>query len=154
MTAYRRRESGRSMIEMVGVLAVMGLITAGAFVLIRSGMSSQRRNRAVTEVANIAAIIREAYAEATNLDVLPDGADAGTTLLEHLSVTTTTPFGTNTTYSVIRSDNEGYNDVKADFAVLMSGLADEDCFALSERTWSQAVDASCENGVVSIYFVK
>jgi type II secretory pathway pseudopilin PulG len=139
------------MIEMVGVLAVMGLITAGAFVLIQSGMKSQKRNRAVTEVANIVAIIRDTYAEAPNLSMLGDWS-RGVDLLHNLGVMTTTPFGTNTTYSVVSSNHEGYNDVQADFAVQMRGLEEEDCMALSERTWSQAVDASCESGVVTLYF--
>ena len=38
-----RQESGRSMIEMVGVLAIMGMLTAGAFVLISLGINRQKQ---------------------------------------------------------------------------------------------------------------
>jgi hypothetical protein len=151
MTAYRKHESGRSMIEMVGVLAVMGLITAGAFVLIQSGMSSQKRNRAAAEVANIVAIIRDAYAEVPNMDRLPVTPQEGTSLLSDLNIVTTTPFGSATTYSVIR-DVSHYNG--ADFLVQLRGLQNEDCVALQERVWSQAVGASCGDGVVALYFLK
>ena len=57
----KKPESGRSMIEMVGVLAVMGLISAGAFVLLRSGMSSQKRNRIQDEIGNIASIWQTSF---------------------------------------------------------------------------------------------
>ena len=37
-----RQESGRSMIEMVGVLAIMGMLTATAFALISLGINRQK----------------------------------------------------------------------------------------------------------------
>jgi type II secretory pathway pseudopilin PulG len=149
MKKNKKHESGRSMIEMVGVLSVMGLITAGAFVLIRSGLASQRRNRASAEVANIVATIRDVYSEAENLNALSTNYKIGTEFLDSLRITTTTPFGSKTTYSVIRDRSE-----YADFVVQMRGLEEEDCMALSQRTWSEAVDTSCDSGIVYLYFRK
>ena len=57
----KKQESGRSMIEMVGVLAVMGLITAAAFVLINSAMSSQRLSRVDDDVSGIVNGVRLLY---------------------------------------------------------------------------------------------
>ena len=54
----KKHESGRSMIEMVGVLAVMGLITAAAFVLITSAMRSQKLSRADDDISALAAGVR------------------------------------------------------------------------------------------------
>ena len=54
----KKRESGRSMVEMVGVLAVSGLLAAGTYVLITSAMASQKISRAQDDVANIATTIR------------------------------------------------------------------------------------------------
>ena len=58
----KKHESGRSMIEMVGVLAVMGLITAGAFVLITSALRSQRLSRADDDVSVLVSGTRMLYA--------------------------------------------------------------------------------------------
>lgn len=150
MKKNKKHESGRSMIEMVGVLSVMGLITAGAFILIRSGLASQRRNRASAEVANIVATIRDVYSEAENMGALSTDYKSGIEFLNSLRITTKTPFGSKTTYSVMRDRDEKHSD----FLIQMRGLEEEDCMALSQRTWSEAVDTSCEKGIVSIYFMK
>ena len=39
-----KMESGRSMIEMLGVLAIMGVLTVGAIGLISTAMRTQKRN--------------------------------------------------------------------------------------------------------------
>ena len=64
-------ESGRSMVEIVGVLGVMGLISVAAFVLIRSGMASQKRSRAADEVATLVASARALSAEREDFSNLP-----------------------------------------------------------------------------------
>ena len=71
----KKHESGRSMIEMVGVLAVMGLITAAAFVLITSALRSQKLPRVIEDGSAIAAGIRlvhntkEDFDKVTNNDL-------------------------------------------------------------------------------------
>ena len=71
MKKTRKHESGRSMIEIVGVLAITGLLTAGAFVLIQSGMSSQKRNRAADEINTLAQAARAFSAAKGNFYNLP-----------------------------------------------------------------------------------
>jgi len=142
-------ESGRSMVEIVGVLAVMGLITAGAFVLIRSGGATQKRSRAMDDVAVIAENIRGLYAESDDFSDLTDDAATGTTLIDALYLNTTTPFGQNTTYSVVKNDNP------ANFTVKLIGLDSKDCSALAAAAWSNSTNgATCSNGVVSVEFGK
>ena len=41
-----RQESGRSMIEMLGVLTIMGVLTVGAIGMISTAMRTQKRNAA------------------------------------------------------------------------------------------------------------
>ena len=45
-----KQESGRSMIEMLGVLAIMGLITVGAIGMIATAMRTQKRSAINDEV--------------------------------------------------------------------------------------------------------
>ena len=42
-----RQESGRSMIEMLGVLAIMGVITVGAISMISYAMRMQKQSRII-----------------------------------------------------------------------------------------------------------
>jgi len=153
-------DSGRSMVEMIGVLAVMGLITAGAFVLITGGMASQKRNRTSDDFANIAANIRGLFVEADDFSSLPTSTTQGTALLNALQISSKTPFGGNTTYSVVKGTEEhgsgDYSNIKPDdyFIIKMSGLSEDDCWALVSRSWGQAFDESCEGNVLSIYYLK
>jgi len=73
--AKYKSESGRSMIEMIGVLALMTLITAGAFVLINGAMRSQKISHFDDEVNLLAANARALTAEAGNFKSLPAAND-------------------------------------------------------------------------------
>lgn len=143
MKQTRKHESGRSMVEMVGVLAVMGLITAGAFVLMRSGMASQKRNRSQDEVANIVSTIRTLSAGSdTFSNLATDGASdaAGKTLLGNLRISTATPFGEDSYYT-IRYASATPNR----FTVKIKKLEATDCKALKASAWADAVanSATC-----------
>lgn len=143
-------ESGRSMVEIVGVLAVMGLITAGAFVLIRGGSAAQKRSRAMDDVAVIAENIRGLYAESDDFKDLTDNVAKGTALIDALYLNTTTPFGGKTRYTVVRTDDA------QGFIVKLIGLEREDCNGLAAAAWSNSNGpAKCDNkGVVSVVFGK
>lgn len=148
MKKYNKSESGRSMVEMIGVLSVMGLITAGAFALISYGMASHRISRANDDVANIAENVRALFAESANYNNLPSTYLAGTTLLDAMSLTTTTPFGSSTTYSVIQ-DSENSKG----FVVVLNGLNANMCSVLANRAWVGSTGVSCdESNVLHISF--
>lgn len=67
-------ESGRSMIEIIGVLAVTGLLTAGGFLLVNNGMASQKRSRAIDEINILAATARSLSAGTGNFSTIGGGA--------------------------------------------------------------------------------
>ena len=146
MKKYNRTESGRSMVEMVGVLSVMGLITAGAFVLVGNGQRSQKISRTDDEVANIAANVRTLFAESSDFSKLPSTLDKGTKLLTALSLPTSTPFGG--TYSVTSGKD------KTTFVVVISDLSETNCKVLENRGWSDAKGVSCEKTTLSVTFGK
>ena len=143
-------ESGRSMVEIVGVLAVMGLITAGAFVLIRGGSAAQKRSRAMDDVAVIAENIRGLYAESDDFKDLTDNDAKGTVLIDALYLNTATPFGGKTSYTVVRTDDA------QGFIVKLIGLDAKDCSALAAAAWPNSNGpAKCDNkGIVSVVFGK
>ena len=142
---YKDETSGRSMVEIIGALAVMSLISAGAMVLVRSGSASQKRSRTFDEVMAIVENVRMMY---------PDGfADMGgfesnRDLIDALDLNATTPFGPDTFYSVRA---EGANQ----FHVLISGLDNDDCTVLAAQTWPDALNASCSRyyGASAVYLL-
>ena len=171
MKKTRKRESGRSMIEMVGVLAITGLLTAGAFVLITSGMASQKRRRAFDEVQTLAQTVRALTAEAEKFDQLPAANDTvryngGHKLAQNLLKSGgTSPFGENTYYVVTKSDAEHNNNWYSYFGLENTGsvlfrigvmnMEEDECLLLAQEAWNGvAADASCVSGTAWFYFGK
>ena len=126
----KKYESGRSMVEMVGVLAVMGLITAGAFVLMRSGMATQKRNRAVDDVATIVAGM-----QSVNVSMLEKDIAGGMKTVADFEWPTNSPLGGN--YSVYwdGSDATHYN---------IGIVKVEKCSALEKLEWPESPTAECD----------
>mgnify|MGYP007013873009 CR=1 FL=1 len=146
---YYNEESGRSMIEMLGVLSVMGMITAAAFVLLNSGRASQRLARLNDDVANIAVNVRGVFAESPDYKKLPGDDDwkKGVEFLDALYMPTVTPFGGGTMYSVAHwAKDPSY------FFVIVAGLSEDDCDALANRSWEDAEQAHCDDGVLFIMY--
>lgn len=146
----KKQQSGRSMIEMVGVLAVMGLITAGAFVLISSASSSQKRNRATDDIMEIAAGVRSVYAEHDNFG---SGIDAN--ILAAINKSATGPYA-GSTYSVAMSTSSN-----TQFVVTLSNVPAKDCNGLKIRgfkdattTCSASASATSGTGNVTVTFDK
>lgn len=148
---YRQQESGRSMIEIIGVLAIMGLMTAAAFVLIRNGMATQKRNAVIDDVSKIMTGVRTLYADYDDLSSL-DGAGA----LAAVGVDEKGPYE-GSKYSVAKTKNA--SDVYSRFTVTISGLPARDCTVLAARKWADSVEksSSCGTGTrnsVSIIYEK
>ncbi len=152
MNLLKMQESGRSMIEMVGVLAIAGLLTAGAFVLIQSGMSSQKRNRAVDEINTLAQNARSMRSERDgggwwntlpSYKTIPE-KHTGTGGIENyngnkmamaiLKNSGETPFGEGSYYA-LTSDRNG-------FVVWLVDIPSDDCETMALKVYSDG-DATC-----------
>ena len=122
-----RQESGRSMIEMVGVLAIMGMLTATAFALISLGINRQKQARVTDDVVTIVSGVRSLlvdYDDFTNID--------NSTIFAAMSVSNKNPYGG--TYEV------GVNPSNVrQFFVKINGLSKSDCEALMTKAWTDSV---------------
>ena len=56
-----KNQSGRTMMEMLGVITIMGIITYGAITGINSGMTSYRVNQLYIEIGNIITGMQDMY---------------------------------------------------------------------------------------------
>ena len=150
-----RQESGRSMIEMVGVLAIMGMLTATAFALISLGINRQKQSRVTDDVVTIVSGVRTLlgdYDDFSNLD--------NSTIFAAMSVSNKNPYGGTYELSVNRANPR-------QFIVSINGLSKSDCEALTTKAWTDSVgyitsehkesgaDGNCVDGnanVVSITY--
>ncbi len=128
-----RQESGRSMIEMVGVLAIMGIITAGAFMLISTAINTQKRSRVTDDVTAIVSGVRTVlgeYDDFSNLD--------NSTIFGVLAMSNKNPYGGTYELSV---DNANPRQ----FVVSINGLSKSDCQGLLTKAWTDSVGYNTSN---------
>ncbi len=62
MKKYLNKQSGRSMIEMLGVLAIIGVLSVGGIVAYSKAMQKQRINSIRNQISHIVAGVRQFYA--------------------------------------------------------------------------------------------
>ena len=63
-------QSGRSMIEMLGVLAIVGVLSVGGIAGYSKAMEKFKINKSIDEISHIVANIRTLYAQQTTYDGL------------------------------------------------------------------------------------
>ena len=128
-----KHESGRSMIEMIGVLAIMGIITAGAFVLISTAINTQKRSRVTDDVTAIVSGVRSLlgeYDDFSNID--------NSTIFGAISMSNKNPYGGTYELSV---DPSNYRQ----FIVKVKGLSKTDCEGLVTKAWTDSVGYNSSN---------
>jgi len=156
----KKHESGRSMIEMVGVLAVMGLITAGAFVLITSAMRSQKLSRADDDISALAAGVRLLYnnsAATTGFAGVGSGTEADNATLVALGFDNVKPaYGPGSKY-IIKEEGctaaSGNTPKKCEkFSISFDSGDADTCASLKARKWANGGTADCSDKTVKITF--
>ena len=83
-----KMESGRSMIEMLGVLAIMGVLTVGAIGLISTAMRTQKRNTVNEEVLQMVTGVRQLLGEYDDFSHIDN-----TTIFGAIGMSSKNPYG-------------------------------------------------------------
>lgn len=141
----RVNESGRSMIEMLGVLAIIGVLSVGGIAGYSKAMNKFKTNKIADNVSMIVTNIRTLYAQqndyvglnnktAIQMGVIPDelGTDYGTGTL-------TNAFQGTVLIDAAQSGNSGAPN-KA-FVLTMNGLSREACVSLATNDWGSGYSA-------------
>ena len=138
MTMIKTNESGRSMIEMLGVLAIIGVLSVGGIAGYSKAMNKFKTNKVADNVSMMVANIKTLYAqqktyedldnaEAVSMGVIPDelvsDRDAGTLINAF-----------NGAVFVSQSDSTVEDDVKA-FIIEFDSLSKEACITLATNDW-------------------
>ena len=144
MINTKNSQAGRSMIEMLGVLAIIGVLSVGGIAGYSKAMTKFKINKSIDQISQIVGNIRTMYGSQKNYNnfycypgsdctiikkahIVPDEMwnTAGTTLEN--------PFGGNVLLGN-QSKKAGANDHKA-FDILYDGLPEEACMELATYDW-------------------
>ncbi|MBR4859736.1 MAG: hypothetical protein IKV10_00375 [Alphaproteobacteria bacterium] len=128
------QESGRSMIEMLGVLAIMGVITVSAIGMISTAMRTQKLTTVNDQVVQMVTMVRNLHAEYDDFSNMN-----GATIFEAISMSNKNPYGGIYELSVDQSNPR-------QFIVSINGLGQSECNALLTKAWSDSVGYQLSNG--------
>ncbi len=129
-----RQESGRSMIEMLGVLAIMGVITVGAIGMISTAMRTQKRNAVNDEVVQMVTQVRTLLGEFDDYSHINNS-----TIFGAIGMTNKNPYGGTYTLAVDPANSR-------QFVVSIDGLSQSDCEYFVTKAWSDSVGYAASNG--------
>lgn len=124
---FKNQESGRSMIEMLGVLAIMGVITVGAITMISAAMRNQKRTTVQDEVTQIVTGVRSllgGYDDYSNID--------SDTIFAAIGMSSKNPYNGN--YALATNPADSHQ-----FMVTIDGLNKSDCEFFKTKAWSDSV---------------
>ena len=154
----KNNQSGRSMVEMLGVLAIIGVLSAGGLAGYSKAMFKHKLNSTMDQITMLVTNIRTMYGtqgnyagftagSAIDLGIVPAVMIAGDTTTNHdadaqhnnqawtsRDVSLTNPFKGDVellTIKVVAGDTLAHdNSVETGFSITYKGLPDEACIAL------------------------
>ena len=129
-----KQESGRSMIEMLGVLAIMGVITVGAIGMISTAMRTQKRNAVNDEVIQMVTQVRALLGEFDDYSHIDNS-----TIFGVIGMTNKNPYGGTYALAVDPANSR-------QFVVSIDGLSKSDCEYFVTKAWSDSVGYIMSNG--------
>jgi type II secretory pathway pseudopilin PulG len=127
-------ESGRSMIEMLGVLAIMGVITVAAVGMIGAAMRSQKRTTIQDDVAQMTTGVRQLLGDYDDFSGINNA-----TIFAALQISDKNPYGGKYELAVNPSN-------KQQFQVSITGLAAGDCTYLLAKAWPDSASFKATGG--------
>ncbi len=129
-----KQESGRSMIEMLGVLAIMGIITVAAIGMISTAMRTQKRNTVNEEVLQIVTGVRQLLGEYDDFSNINNS-----TIFGAIGMSANNPYGGNYELAVDPSNTR-------QFIVSITGLSKSDCEYFVTKAWTDSVGFQMSDG--------
>ena len=136
-------EKGRSMIEMLGVLAIIGVLSVGGIAGYSKAMMKFKINKTIDQIAMTVTNIRTLYAQQTTYSGLADTNaydmgvvdDAMVTAKSQGKNTLANVFGGNVFIGTDASGVKGEADSMGAFVVSFDGLPREACVAIATNDW-------------------
>ena len=130
-------QSGRSMIEMLGVLAIIGVLSVGGIAGYSKAMTKFKINKTADQVSQIVTNIRTLYAQQTSYSGLNNATAISMGVIpDELGTNATTGLLTNTFGGQVFVDGYGrYHHGVIGFHLSYQGLSKEACVTLASSDW-------------------
>lgn len=152
MINQKKLESGRSMIEMLGVLAIIGVLSVGGIAGYSKAMLKYKTNKAIDELTQIASNVRIAFTNSKDYEDLGTGTGNGGMIINAFSIvpnemyinkdvsngsnTYQTPWGTPVKFKVSqRTKNDTH---KRAFHVSFENIPSSACSEIALADWGAA----------------
>ena len=135
MTMIKTNEFGRSMIEMLGVLAIIGVLSVGGIAGYSKAMNKFKTNKVADNVSMLVANIKTLYAQQKTYNGLTNqtAVDMGV-VPDELGTTSDLTNAFNGNVYISTADSTTDNDDKA-FNIVFDGLSREACITLATNDW-------------------
>ncbi len=136
----RKNDSGRSIVEMLGVLAIMGVITVMGISGYSQAIGKINRNNAVEQVTKLAQEVRGMFSGRASYNETDSGAAgyviAGedNAIFNKMKYKLTTPFGGN--YKVTSYGTAGNNP---GFIIEFGNVPQDDCLYFTTMAWTDVM---------------
>ena len=143
---YKNEQSGRSMVEMLGVLAIIGVLSVGGIAGYSKAMTKFKINKSMDQISMLVANIRTLFSgqrnysglgneNAISFGIIPGEMDGGGSII-------TNAFAGNVTIGTAAVN--GNND--AAFTIKYEGLGQEACVTMATSDWG----SGSSSGLVSM----
>ncbi len=146
---FNSEQNGRSMVEMLGVLAIIGVLSVGGIAGYSKAMAKYRTNKTIDQVSMLITNIRTLYANQNNYVGLNDSALLTFELVSQDMITTTagTSSGTATT-SLINPFGGAITVTNNtnDFTVTYANIDKQACISIVTADWG----ASASGGLTKL----
>ena len=148
---YKNEQNGRSMVEMLGVLAIIGVLSVGGIAGYSKAMTKFKINKSMDQISMLVANIRTLFsgqrnysglnnANAVSFGIIPNEMDGGGGVI-------TNAFAGNVTIGTAAAVDKG--DTNAAFTIKYEGLGQEACVTMATSDWGSGSSSGLVNMAVS-----
>ena len=138
---YKNDQSGRSMVEMLGVLAIIGVLSVGGIAGYSKAMTKFKINKTMDQVSMLVANIRTLYSGQRNYSDLDNATAIGFGIIPNEMYSSTSKivnaFNGEVTIAAASSDANDAAGVYANkaFQITYNGLSREACVSIATADW-------------------
>ena len=146
---YKNEQSGRSMVEMLGVLAIIGVLSIGGISGYSKAMAKYRVNKTLDQISMLVMNIRTLFSSSVDYTGLDDAMAINLGIIP-----ADMQMGSGSTKSIVNA-YQGAVKVNVgtdtrEFYVTYTGLTQEACVALATADWG----SQAGSGLVSVSIAK
>ena len=144
---YKNEQSGRSMVEMLGVLAIIGVLSIGGISGYSKAMAKYRVNKTLDQISMLVINIRTLFSSSINYDGLSDANAISLGIIpgDMQNGTGSSMKITNSYQGTVLLGNPGTDaNAKRRFYIVYTGLNSEACVSLATADWGSQAGSGLE----------